>query len=149
MRAAATLSCSCRHHERWRRSLRRRALDVPRPPAWVRASGHHPAVSNQLGQKYLGGGGGGWMGGWVGRWWWWCRRCVDGRSLSINHHARASNTGGRTPGSQTPVSPTPEPSTIHSCESSRAPPGRLRTAGDVTKKSAITCPRPWACRQSK
>ena len=37
VKAAATLSCSCRHHERWRRSMRQRALDVP-PAAPTRAA---------------------------------------------------------------------------------------------------------------
>ena len=39
--------------------------------------------------------------------WWWYRRCVDGGSLSTNHHARASDSGGRTPGSQRPRHPFP------------------------------------------
>ena len=43
-------------------------------------------------------------------WGWWCRRCVDERCLSITHHENASNSGGRSPGSQTPGDPaTPFP----------------------------------------
>ena len=37
--------------------------------------------------------------------WWWCRRCVDERCLTVTHHEHASNSGGRSPGSQTPGDP--------------------------------------------
>ena len=63
-------------------------------------------------------------------WWWWFGRCVDGRSLSIDHLVRAPNSG-RTPGSQTPGVPaTPEPSSTHSCECSRAEKWALKSTED-------------------
>ena len=48
------------------------------------------------------------------------QQCVHGKSLSINHDI-ATNSGGRTPGSQTPGVPaTPEPSMTKNSSSSRA-----------------------------
>ena len=57
----------------------------------------------------------------VGGGWWWCGQCVHGKSLSINHDD-ATDSGGRTPGSQTPGVPaTPEPSMTKNSSPSRAP----------------------------
>ena len=76
---------------------------------------------NGLSQNGYGGCGcvGGWVGGWVGCCGGGgCGGCggdggadlsVDGRSLSMNHHARAINLGGRTLGRKLPASPPPLP----------------------------------------
>ena len=94
-RAAATLSCSCRHHERWRRSLRWWALDVPpasptraaitkKPPVRVEHKKGSPETRTT---RVL----------CTNAWWWWCGpecRCrisVDNASLN------APNYGGRVP----------------------------------------------------
>ena len=42
--------------------------------------------------------GGGGDGGWVGGVGWWFGHGVDDVSLTISHHKRAPNSGGRTPG---------------------------------------------------